>query len=208
MATNAVPSFRTIVHVLIANDAAESFWAVCGKRDARLLCVRVAQSVVHPRLRGVVLAWVCLRVSARCMAVRLGRRHLGNSGAQTLGRREAGNFKVAHYPAGLAANPPVVLCYLRLIGPTSVLIRAPVAGIRVGAGYRGRYALLLRCRAKPGPDGSSRGAPPRCRHPGAVHNGRRRRESGRDGGYRRGIEGSGARRGELTRSGRARRRRP
>ena len=68
----------------MADDAAEPLWPSRRSRDARLLCVRTTESVVHSRVRRVLLAGFGLWISARGMAVRTGRRHLGDRRASPL----------------------------------------------------------------------------------------------------------------------------
>src|SRR5207249_1922639 len=88
-ASNSVVIRGTVI--LNAHDeTAHRIWSVCSNRDARLLCLREAEFLVHFGLCPFVRAWFDLRSSSRRLALRTSRSSVDSrSGATVVGRSAA-----------------------------------------------------------------------------------------------------------------------
>jgi hypothetical protein len=74
------------------HECAHGIRSFCSYRDGYFLRIRTASHIFHSRIRVLMCAWLCLRLSARCVAFRCGRTDMvGNRCEKVVGQSKTEN---------------------------------------------------------------------------------------------------------------------
>src|SRR5215469_2045736 len=102
---NAISDF--LVHCL-GHEHAYRIRSFCSHSNGCLLCIGTPSPFLHPRIRILLCSWLCLRLPARCVAVRIGRTSMvGYCGGKVVVRSDPA-LRVGEFFANYLRRGPAV----------------------------------------------------------------------------------------------------